>query len=405
MKSFLETQTETVTRKRPNVDAVHDTPPTNHQPPTKQQRLCEHEQCSANRPTMGSVFSNPHIRQVLQPQHAYHSQCDPEFHRILQPDAPSREYRRRKGEDKTVIHWGQRKLFLSELEFLTTYAVPGATVLYAGAAPGTHTSYLMQLFPELNFVLVDPAPFSGKLSNNNQCVLRHEMFTDDTAHEFAGLANVLFICDIRSCDWTLVNPTEVQAKVMEDMLSQQRWHDIIKPIKSILKFRLPWTPGETEYLSGDVYLQPFGPITTTETRLVPHGHERIMWDNKKYEQQMFYFNTVTRVARYSHSMPVGRPSLGIDYCYDCRAEVHIIEAYLCKVYPELRNDTEALKDAFIRMTYKCSRECALKATLLDANTDPEQRSLSIRRRQWIKDKPAYLHHPGAVNHTLLVQQE
>eukprot|EP00961_Rhodomonas_salina_P164988 2223290-Rhodomonas_salina.1 len=87
------------------------------------------------------------------------------------------------------------------------------------------------------------------------------------------------------------------------MLSQQRWHDIIRPLKSLLKFRLPWTAGETEYLAGDVFLQAFGPITTTEARLVPHGHGRVMWDHRRYEAQMFHFNTVTRVARYEHPMP------------------------------------------------------------------------------------------------------
>eukprot|EP00961_Rhodomonas_salina_P293788 3934036-Rhodomonas_salina.1 len=104
------------------------------------------------------------------------------------------------------------------------------------------------------------------------------------------------------------------------MLTQQRWHDIIRPLKSMLKFRLPWAAGQTEYLSGDVYLQPFAPITSTESRLIPHGHERIMWDNRKYEEQMFYFNTVTRVARYAHDMPVGEVVSGLDYCYDCNTE-------------------------------------------------------------------------------------
>eukprot|EP00961_Rhodomonas_salina_P002887 39493-Rhodomonas_salina.1 len=58
-------------------------------------------------------------------------------------------YRRRQGEEKTVVHWGQRKLLLSELEFLTAHGAAGATVVYAGAAPGTHTRYLLELFPDL----------------------------------------------------------------------------------------------------------------------------------------------------------------------------------------------------------------------------------------------------------------
>ena len=199
---------------------------------------------------------------------------------------------------------------MSEIEFLTKFGVSGSTVVYAGAAPGTHIHYLIELFPELKFVLVDPAPFSSKLTKSQRCLVRQELFTDDLAQEYARCDKVLFVCDIRSCDYSLLSDPDVEDKVLEDMRSQQRWHDIIQPIKSMLKFRLPWTQGCTEYLAGDVYLQAFGPTTTTETRLVPYGHGRVLWNNKKYEEQMFYFNTVTRVARYAHAMPVGKPGYG-----------------------------------------------------------------------------------------------
>ena len=129
-------------------------------------------------PTVDSVHSNPHLRQVDQANCVYESGTNIEFNRLLLPDAPGQEYRQRQGESKTMIHWGQRKLLLSEIEFLTKFSVPGATVLYAGAAPGTHTLYLIELFPELKFVLVDPAPFSNKLKEGPQCLLRQEFFTD-----------------------------------------------------------------------------------------------------------------------------------------------------------------------------------------------------------------------------------
>jgi cap2 methyltransferase len=272
------------------------------------------------------------------------------------------------------MHWGQRKLLLSEIEFLTKYGVSGATVVYAGAAPGTHTRYLIELFPELKFVLVDPAPFSGRLTQAPRCLLRHELFTDAVAHQYAARDDVLFLCDIRSCDWLIHDNLDHENKVLEDMQEQHRWHDIIQPIKSLLKFRLPWTPGCTQYLAGDIYLSAFGPITTTETRLVPHGHERVMWDHKKYEEQLFHFNTVTRVARYAHTMPVGRPGHGLDYCYDCRAEVEILSQYLHKYNPLL--DGVRLNDKFCDMTCRCSRECASNRTLMDVNSDPDEKEYS-----------------------------
>jgi cap2 methyltransferase len=324
----------------------------------------------------------------MEPGKGYESRADVPFSRILAPDAPRLKYRRRKGESKTVIHWGQRKLFMSELEFLTDYATAGATVVYAGAAPGTHTRYLIELFPNCSFVLVDPAPFSSKLTEGPRCLLRQELFTDELAREFAGIPNVLFMCDIRSCDWSMMNDAEVEDKVMDDMGAQMRWHDIIQPRKSMLKFRLPWTAGKTEYLSGQVYVQAFGPITTTETRLIPDGHTLAMWDNQQYEDQLFYFNTVTRVARYPHKYFVGKRGGGIDYCYDCRSEVCILERYIQKTRPDIV-DGEPLKLEVFKMTYRCSRECASNRTLSDANSDPEERTKGIRKKQWIKGLPAY----------------
>ncbi len=112
----------------------------------------------------GQVFgvtrSNLHVLQALESGTGYESRSDVEFARRLEPDAPRAPYRRREQELKTVVHWGQRKLFLGELEFLTAYSTPGATVLYAGAAPGTHLRFLMELFPTLHWVLVDPGNFA-----------------------------------------------------------------------------------------------------------------------------------------------------------------------------------------------------------------------------------------------------
>ena len=45
------------------------------------------------------------------------------------------------------------------------------------------------------------------------------------------------VCDVRSCDLSIDNEQEIDDKIRRDMLAQQRWHDIIKPIKSMLKFR------------------------------------------------------------------------------------------------------------------------------------------------------------------------
>lgn len=66
---------------------------------------------------------------------------------------------------------------MSEIEFLTHFSEPDITVVYAGAAPGTHINYLADLFPQVRFVLVDPAPF--KCKSSDRVIVRQEFFTDE----------------------------------------------------------------------------------------------------------------------------------------------------------------------------------------------------------------------------------
>lgn len=65
---------------------------------------------------------------------------------------------------KPTIHIGQRKLFLSELQFLTEYG--NNNCLYAGSAPGNKTYLLSRLFPNIKFILIDPNKFDIKIENN-----------------------------------------------------------------------------------------------------------------------------------------------------------------------------------------------------------------------------------------------
>lgn len=68
--------------------------------------------------------------------------------------------------------------------------------MYAGAAPGSHTNYLSDLFPDLNFVLVDPAPFIAR--ETNRVRIWQTFFTDEMARKFAG-QNVSILDLILKC--------------------------------------------------------------------------------------------------------------------------------------------------------------------------------------------------------------
>jgi hypothetical protein len=71
-------------------------------------------------------------------------------------------------------HWGQRKLFLTELQFLT-YCIcekyknkTKFIVIYTGAASGDHLPFLASLFSHVEFHLYDPKEFNSQLYRNKK---------------------------------------------------------------------------------------------------------------------------------------------------------------------------------------------------------------------------------------------
>ena len=238
-------------------------------------------------------------------------------------------------EKRTTVHIGQRKLLMSEigalmgLERETEYLV-----VYAGAAPGNHIPYLADLFPHMTFHLYDPRPFSIRASDRIQ--LYNAYFTDATAEQYTITdLPLVFISDIRR---DIQGPT-----VWGDMLMQQDWHLIMKPVLTSLKFRLPWpnekiistqsrstrltAPYKVEYLAGDIHLPIWGRQSTTECRLVIHKarHEgKRTYDCLAYEEEMSYFNKKIRPC--VHTAQKVRTG-GLDACFDCAAEVALLRRY------------------------------------------------------------------------------
>jgi hypothetical protein len=249
------------------------------------------------------------------------------FQCILYSDAPVKEYAPRDGKARSLQHFGQRKLLLSEIQFLTHFLQPGQLVVYAGAAPGTHLGFLAEMFPEASFVLIDHREFTIKEPNPRLTIVA-EQFSDRHALEYAN-KNVLFICDHRSADPQMDSPEEVERKTQNDMDQQMAWHYIISPAASMFRFRPPYAyrPGKTTFFDGIVLLPVWGRAQTTESSLVVlrEGKKRD-WDNVVYERQMYHFNTEVRVSAFPNDLEAS----SMDHCFDCTAESFIVREVLLR---------------------------------------------------------------------------
>jgi hypothetical protein len=113
------------------------------------------------------------------------------------------------------------------------------------------------------------------------------------------------------------------------------------------------------------------------------------WDNKKYEDQLFYFNTRARPAVYEHALQ----GAGLDHCYDCTSEIAILKQWILKNEPAL-SDAQ-LSDRVTEESMRISRSLDSSRTLASGNADPGLRRAGIVQRQSIEGRPAYRVHTEA----------
>lgn len=235
---------------------------------------------------------------------------------LLKHDAPAEVYEPKREEELFGLFWGQRKLGIALLDFILHYwdpkEIPKPIFLYVGAAEGDNIAAMARLFPDITWHLYDPREFNIKPTNKIHIYTGDAgWFTDEVAQEWADRQerdnNIFFISDIRNVypdqnDYYMREKTRV-----EDMESQRRWCEIIRPVKAHLKFVLPIMsiPGHPagerffSYLPGTLRLQPWMRPASAELRLVPDAYDVLVdWDVEKYYAQIRYFNKITRIQRY-----------------------------------------------------------------------------------------------------------
>lgn len=282
--------------------------------------------------------------------------------------------------DSTSCHMGQLKLFYALFEFLYEVEAVGidlshCLVVYIGAAPGTNIHTVSEFYPDATFLLYDPAPFDSVVHKNKRIHLRtgkDGMFTiESSCDEIRKIQkrlkkkHLLFVSDIR------MDPNEQDVK--RDMLLQQTAVFELKPLAYMLKHRLPYVdpskPFDGEYtlepayeqltrpstrqsskalekkktdyvfryLGGNIYLQLYAPVRSTETRLIGfrarNKYEMRLYDCLKYENLLNAFNLAWRPMR-EYNIRIIQPFLkdplweGWVPTYEAVTEILLWERYL-----------------------------------------------------------------------------
>ena len=199
-------------------------------------------------------------------------------------------------------------------------------IIYPGAARGDTILILCQMFPNTLWYLIDPNPFHSSLNSHPMVKeVKNEYFTDETAQYYKDKFKntkdkILLLSDIRE-------ETD-DTDIIEDQEANARWHNIIKPNFSYFKFRCPYdNPKKYKYYDAKVYIQPFAPVDTTESRII-FEKELIpkVWDINEYQGKFNYFNRVLRPSFYNKSIIKNNDYF--DHCYDCTYYSYLIRNYI-----------------------------------------------------------------------------
>jgi len=200
-------------------------------------------------------------------------------------------------------HWGQLKLFLSEVAHLANYIDDYDIIVYAGAAPGIHIVLLTELFPHKRFFLFDPNPiWDVRLREKRNVVIRTGFFDDTEAHRLSKFNTRYFlISDIRNLDIGEAKrhgDERGQDNIVENDMNIQFgfWHQL-QPDIALFKFRLMRGKGLSKFPTGQVYLPIYGKHATAESRLLIKGYDEFKttrYDNENYRQRMFYHHANER---------------------------------------------------------------------------------------------------------------
>jgi hypothetical protein len=338
---------------------------------------------------------------------------------------------------KSLLHIGQRKLFLNELQFLNKYVkFVNSTeqrqhfVIYAGGSPGHHMYELSRYYPNVTFIIIDPSRHQSYISDNLTVVDCKKTFykrviyynvNNEYIHDLEDIStlgkllssqirlfiirdyctpelliriknelpidcNIYLWSDIRTDNAeagkfgksenknrTYLNKNKDENKgyvvsvtdgdILWNLAMQYNWLKVLEPDVSMFKFRLPFYVNDIDWLNafmkkdiikndfeetpelnilenyvdkmilypkGTIYIQPWQPKSSTESRLVikkKNIYTLIKYDAFKYDGIFNYYNVIERVIR-KHNNGVQYYKYGYCECNDCAIELTIFKDYL-----------------------------------------------------------------------------
>jgi hypothetical protein len=124
------------------------------------------------------------------------------------------------------------------------------------------------------------------------------------------------------------NESDIELQAFEEMSTKPPFSFAFDATSQIHNYR-DFQSRSFTFFDGEIFIQPWAPISSTETRLVFQGVPTMRkYNASEYEDRFFYYNKILRNFQL-YKNPNADRKLGFDHCADCALENQIWTDY-CK---------------------------------------------------------------------------
>ncbi len=241
-----------------------------------------------------------------------------QYYRILTDKTPRLDYSKIAKTNLLNCHWPIRKLVFTYLELFTELSkienLQNVVVIYIHPSNGAHIPLVAKYFRCSKWIIVKEKQLDSYLVKN-------------TSKLNCEIVNQLNFSSInREHKILLVSDNKFKINIRDELQEQEELVDKIKPDYMFLRFKLPYSTEivkTVKHFKGKIYPCIWGSPFSTESTLFVRTTQSQDYDLSQYEDQMHYYNQITRKTKFENPLKNYIP--GYDDSYECTVEYNIIK--------------------------------------------------------------------------------
>lgn len=232
--------------------------------------------------------------------------------------------------NKYALYNPMRKLFNTFLHFLTLYSEEGDICICHGTDTGIYLDAIFHSFPKIKFIIIGNEKLWNNFNNVTVVdIINNERDMKKILSKYVNKKVLYFYGDSNP----VTRKTTRDAFSKQELEFQKKIVEYLEPKKYSIRFNPPATENgkrifSFDYLDGEIFLQSFNKLSSSETRLIGDTLNTKTWDLDSYFNRIFYLTVFIREWQFYIIDSI--QTKGSDNCFDCAFEDKLYTDYIKK---------------------------------------------------------------------------